>query len=304
VADGEQVRAVDVRPLDQWHQCFDAADNRIADLRLAEACDQALAGAREVYNLAADMGGIGFIESHQAQCMLSVLINSHLLQAALRHGVERYFFASSACVYPVALQSSDQTAGLRESDVLPADPEGGYGWEKLFGERMCLNFMRDYGIEARIARFHNVYGTHGEWRGGREKAPAAICRKVAEAARSESGEIEVWGDGGQTRSFLFAGECVEGTRRLMASNVREPLNLGSSELVTIDQLIDAVAAAAGIDVARRYDLTAPQGVRGRSSDNTLIRDRLGWEPSSSLADGIAPTYAWVREQVAAEAALR
>ena len=305
LADGVPVRAVDVRPPETWWQRFDDAENVQADLRLADACDTAVAGMDRVYNLAADMGGIGFIDSHKAQCMFSVLINTHLLQAAVARGVERYFFASSACVYPLARQADARsTAGLREDDVMPADPEGGYGWEKLFGERICHHVARDHGLETRVARYHNVYGPHGAWTGGREKAPAAICRKVAEAGLAGGGEIEVWGDGRQTRSFMYVADCVRGTRLLMDSDVREPLNIGSAETVTVDDLVTTVESIAGLSLERRYDPAAPQGVRGRSSDNTRIRERLGWEPTTSLRDGLAETYAWVRGEVGALATTR
>jgi GDP-D-mannose 3', 5'-epimerase len=299
LADGIPVRAVDLKPPEAWCQRFGAAENLTADLRSADACEAVLEGTHEVYNLAADMGGIGFIENNRALCMLSVLINAHLLQAAVLHGVERFFFASSACVYPLGKQRSHDNPGLRESDVMPADPEGGYGWEKLFSERMCHHFMEDFGLQTRVARYHNVYGPWGAWTGGREKAPAAICRKVAEAERSGRHEIEVWGDGRQTRSFMYVEDCVEGTRRLMRSDVREPVNLGSAEMVKVERLVELIEAIAGLEVTRRYNPDAPQGVRGRSSDNTLIRHHLGWEPSTALQDGLAHTYAWVHEQVAA-----
>jgi nucleoside-diphosphate-sugar epimerase len=255
-----------------------------------------------VYNLACDMGGMGFIERHKAQCMLSVLINTHLLMAARDHAVDRYFFASSACVYPKSLQDRPHVEGLRESDVTPADPEDGYGWEKLFGEQMCRHFTEDFGLETRVARYHNAYGPFGTWDGGREKVPAAICRKIAVAKQTGVHEIEVWGDGRQTRSFLYVDDCIEGTRRLTASDVREPVNIGSSESVTIEELIRLVEDIAGITVTRHHDLTAPQGVRGRTSDNTFCRAQLGWEPSIPLADGLRRTYEWIEAQVLAGAA--
>jgi GDP-D-mannose 3',5'-epimerase len=299
LADGDlEVRAVDLKPLDDWHQRFDAAENVVADLRDAQACRRSLAGADEVYNLASDVGGIGFIENNKALCMLSVLINTHLLMAAREHGVQRYFFSSSACVYALRKQLSPENPGLREGDAYPADPEDGYGWEKLFSERMCRHFMEDFGFEVRIARYHNVYGTHGSWCGGREKAPAAICRKIAEAKLSGHHEIEIWGDGEQTRSFMYAGDCVRGTRAIMASDVQEPINLGSEEMVTINQLVDTIEEIAGITVERRYNRDAATGVRGRCSDNTILRRRLGWEPATRLGDGLFHTYAWVHDQVA------
>jgi nucleoside-diphosphate-sugar epimerase len=252
-----------------------------------------------VYNLAADMGGMGFIEANKARCMLSVLINTHLLQSALEHDVQRLFFSSSACVYAADKQLTPDLKPLRESDAYPAEPEDGYGWEKLFSERMCRHFSEDFGVVTRVARYHNVYGPHGTWTGGREKAPAAICRKIAEARISGQHEIEVWGDGEQTRSFMYINDCVDGTRRIMDSDIDVPINLGSSEMVTINQLVDIVEQIAGIKVNRRYDLSAPKGVRGRNSDNTMILGRLGWEPSTTLRDGLEQTYRWVYDQVAA-----
>jgi GDP-D-mannose 3',5'-epimerase len=299
VGSGQRVRAVDQHPVDEWHQLSPAAENLVLDLQYAGACDDALDGASVVYNLAADMGGMGFIEANKARCMLSVLINTHLLQSAVKHHVDRFFFSSSACVYAGDKQLTPDIKPLAEADAYPADPEDGYGWEKLFSERMCRHFTEDFGVTTRVARFHNVYGPHGTWTGGREKAPAAICRKVAECVRSGNHEIEVWGDGEQTRSFMYIDDCVEGTLKIMASDIDEPINLGSDEMVTINQLIDIVEGMAGITVSRTYDLDAPKGVRGRNSDNTMILDRLGWEPSTTLRDGLEHTYRWVHDQVAA-----
>ncbi len=300
--EGHEVRAVDIKPQAEWWQIHEAANNwcwRDTDLRHWKPCRQACFGMDHVYNLAADMGGMGFIENNKAACMLSVLINTHLLMAARDAGVKRYFFASSACVYAADCQCHpDVGHGLSEEDAYPAMPEDGYGWEKLFSERMCRHFTEDFGLETRVARFHNVYGPHGSWRGGREKAPAAICRKVIEA--QGSGEIEVWGDGLQTRSFMFIDDCIEGIRRLMESDVTEPINIGSSELVEIDELIDIVAGiGGGRFIHRNYDLTKPQGVRGRNSDNTLIKKLLGWEPNTPLQDGMERLYQWISEQVKA-----
>jgi GDP-D-mannose 3',5'-epimerase len=292
-----RVRAIDVKPLDEWFQLSSEADNRVLDLRDRGACNEAARGTTQVFNLASDMGGMGFIEANKALCMLSVLINTHLLQAALAEGVERYFFASSACVYAADKQLSAEVAPLKESDAYPAMPEDGYGWEKLFSERMCRHFTEDFGLETRVARFHNAYGPHGTYEGGREKAPAAICRKVIEAELSGSGEIEIWGDGEQTRSFMFIDDCVRGTQLLMASDVSEPLNLGSAQLVTINELVSIVEEIAGVRLRRRYNTGAPQGVRGRNSDNTLIQQYLGWRPQISLEDGLAKTYAWIRDQM-------
>jgi nucleoside-diphosphate-sugar epimerase len=294
---GREVRSVDCKPLEEWHQVFDAADNRVLDVSLLDAAREAVDGAGEVFNLAADMGGMGFIEGNKALCMLSVLPSTHVLMAARDAGVERFFYSSSACVYAAEKQETPEVLALREADAYPAMPEDGYGWEKLFSERMCRHFMEDFGIETRVARYHNVYGPEGTWTGGREKAPAAICRKVAEASLSGSGEIEIWGDGKQTRSFMYIDDCVKGTLTIAAGPRIEPINLGSSELVTIDGLVDIVEGIAGIQLERQYVLDAPQGVRGRNSDNTLIEETYGWEPSISLREGLEKTYAWVHEQV-------
>jgi nucleoside-diphosphate-sugar epimerase len=298
VRSGHAVRAVDIKPLEEWQQLHPGAENVRLDLRIAEHCDEAVAGTSDVYNLAADMGGMGFIENNKALCMLSVLINTHMLQASVPAGVERFFFSSSACVYAADKQLSADVTALKESDAYPAEPEDGYGWEKLFGERMCRHFMEDFGLAARVARYHNVYGPHGTYDGGREKAPAAICRKIAQAKLSGRHEIEVWGDGEQTRSFTFIDDCVQGTNLLMGSDVGEPLNVGSSELVSVNQLVDVVEEIAGIEVRRDYNLSAPKGVRGRNSDNTLIRERLGWEPTTPLKVGMEQTYRWIYDQLA------
>lgn len=299
VADGHRVRAVDLAPPEQWHQLSHDAESMVLDLRRAEACDEALADADTVYNLAADMGGMGFIEANKALCMLSVLINTHLLESARRLGVQRYFFSSSACVYAQAKQVTPDILPLTEADAYPADAEDGYGWEKLFSERMCRHFNEDFGVTTRVARYHNVYGPHGTWTGGREKAPAAICRKVAEAQLSGRHEIEIWGDGEQTRSFTYIDDCIDGTLRIMASEIEEPINLGSSEMVTINGLVEIVEEIAGIKLTRHYDLDAPKGVRGRNSDNSMILKRLGWEPSTSLRSGLEQTYRWIYDQVSA-----
>lgn len=296
---GTTVRAVDRAPLQQWYQLSPDAENLVLDLQNAEACDRAVTGASVVYNLAADMGGMGFIEANKAKCMLSVLINTHLIQSALYHDVERFFFSSSACVYAAEKQLTPDIVALKESDAYPADPEDGYGWEKLFGERMCRHFSEDFGMTTRVARYHNVYGPHGTWIGGREKAPAAICRKIAEAAVSGNREIEIWGDGEQTRSFMYIDDCVQGTRLIMDSDIDVPINLGSSEMVTINGLVDIIEEVAGVKVTRRYDLDAPKGVRGRNSDNTMIQQRLAWEPGTSLRNGLEQTYRWIYDQVAA-----
>jgi nucleoside-diphosphate-sugar epimerase len=292
-----RIRAVDIKPLDEWFQRLPEADNRRLDLRERDACLEAARGARHIYNLACDMGGMGFIETHKAECMLSVLINTHMLAAARTSSVERFFYSSSACVYAADKQTSADVTPLKEDDAYPAMPEDGYGWEKLFSERMCRHFREDFGLETRVARYHNVYGPYGSYDGGREKAPAAVCRKVIAAKLSGASEIEVWGDGKQTRSFMYIDDCLFGTQTLMASDVREPINIGSDELVTINQLIDMVEEIAGVRLKRRYNLTAPKGVRGRCSDNTLIRQKLGWAPSTRLRDGLEETYRWIHDQM-------
>jgi nucleoside-diphosphate-sugar epimerase len=299
----KELRAIDVKPLDEWYQVLPDVDNRVSDLRSLNACEDAVRGIVHVFNLACDMGGMGFIEANRAACMISVLINTHLLMAGKEAGVRRHFLSSSACIYNTDLQVSPDVTALKESDAYPALPEDGYGWEKLFSERMCRNFYDDFGIETRVARYHNVYGPHGTWEGGREKAPAAICRKVAVAKLTGVDEIEIWGDGEQTRSFMYIDDCLYGTVRIMESDVREPINLGSSELVTINQLVDVVEQIAGVRLTRRYDLGAPKGVRGRNSDNTMIRDRLGWEPSTPLAVGLERTYSWIHDELVASGRL-
>jgi nucleoside-diphosphate-sugar epimerase len=300
--DGHDVRAVDRAPLPLWHQRRQDVENIQADLSGLEACRDAVEDIDWVYDLAADMGGMGFIETHKAECMLSVLIGTHLLMAARDAGVQRFFFSSSACVYAADKQTRVDITALREQDAYPAMPEDGYGWEKLFTERMCRHFTEDYGLVTRVARYHNVYGPRGTFRGGREKAPAAICRKVIEAKLSGRHEIEIWGDGEQTRSFMYIDDCLDGTLRLMHSEVAEPLNVGSSELVSINQMVDIVEAIAGIRLRRAYNLTAPQGVRGRNSDNTLVRARLGWEPTVTLAAGLEQTYRWIHDEMVADRA--
>ena len=293
---GWAVRAVDIKPLAEWHQVFEGAENVVADLSLRAECDRACHGAAEVYQLAADMGGMGFIETHKALCMLSVLINTHMLLAAQANGARRFFYSSSACVYNVERQRSPEVVPLKEEDAYPAMPEDGYGWEKLFSERMCRHFREDFGLATRVARYHNVYGPHGTWEGGREKAPAAICRKVIHARHTGDPGIEIWGDGHQTRSFMYIDDCIRGTLEITGSDITEPLNLGSSELVTINQLVDIAEEIAGVRLARRYDLNAPKGVNGRNSDNTRIRAALGWEPSIRLRDGMERTYRWIHDE--------
>jgi GDP-D-mannose 3',5'-epimerase len=294
---GHRVRAIDIKPQKEWYQRFEEAENLRLDLTQRDHCRMAVHQMDQVYNLAADMGGMGFIENHKALCMLSVLINTHLLMAARDVGIERYFFSSSACVYNAEKQQSPDVVPLKEADAYPAMPEDGYGWEKLFSERMCRHFTEDFGLETRVARYHNVYGPHGTWRGGREKAPAAICRKVIHAKQTGEHEIDVWGDGHQTRSFMHIDDCIEGTQLIMNSDIREPLNLGSSELVTIHELVSFVAEIAGIEVQRRCLLDKPKGVNGRNSDNTRLLELLGWEPGIRLREGLEDTYAWIQREV-------
>jgi GDP-D-mannose 3', 5'-epimerase len=291
------IRSVDIKPLDAWYQRSQAVENLVLDLKQKPACDRAVEGADLVFNLAADMGGMGFIENNKALCMLSVLINTHLLVSSQRAGVERFFFSSSACVYNGDKQKNPRVTPLKEEDAYPALPEDGYGWEKLFGERMCRHFEEDFGFECRVARYHNVYGPLGTYDGGREKAPAAICRKVIEAKASGNAAIEIWGDGHQTRSFMYIDDCLEGTQKIMESEIHEPINLGSNELVTINQLVDIVEELAGIKLKRTYKLDAPKGVNGRNSDNTKIQRYLGWQPSTKLRDGMAETYEWIASQM-------
>ena len=295
--EGHRVRAVDNKPESHWYQCFPAAENLRLNLEEKTACLAAVEGCDQVYNFAADMGGMGFIELNKGFCMLSVLINTHMLMAARICGVKRFFYSSSACVYAGSKQQNPDIPGLKEEDAYPADPEDGYGWEKLFSERMCRHFREDFGLETRVARYHNVYGPHGTFDGGREKAPAAICRKVIAAKLSGRHEIEIWGDGKQTRSFMFIDDCLHGTRALMDSDIVDPINIGSAEMVTIDRLVDFAEEIAGIKVKRNYRLDAPKGVRGRSSDNTLIKSKLGWEPSTPLRTGLEKTYAWIFDQM-------
>jgi nucleoside-diphosphate-sugar epimerase len=297
---GNNVRAVDIKPLNEWYQVSEEAENLVLDLRLRDNCYRAVNGFNEVFNLAADMGGMGFIENNKAACMISVLINTHLIIAEKDCGIDRHFYASSACVYNGEKQTDPNNPGLKESDAYPALAEDGYGWEKLFSERMCRHFFEDYGLITRVARFHNVYGPHGTYDGGREKAPAAICRKVIDAQLTGKKEIVIWGDGHQTRSFMYIDDCIKGIQDIMYSDIIEPINLGSSEMVSINQLVDIVEEIAGYKMERKYDLGAPKGVRGRNSENTLIKKYLGWEPSIPLKKGMKKTYDWIKEEMVNE----
>ncbi len=293
------VRGVDIKPLDEWYQVSPDVENLILDLKEKDSCYRAAEGVDVVFQLAADMGGMGFIENNKALCMLSVLTTTHMLLAARDSGVERFFYSSSACVYNGEKQKVAEVTPLKEADAYPALPEDGYGWEKLFTERMCRHFEEDFGLQCRVARFHNVYGPYGTWAGGREKAPAAICRKVIDAKMSGKHEIEIWGDGKQTRSFMYIDDCTKGAQAILESDIHEPINLGSSELVTINQLVDIVEDIAGVKLNRTYKLDAPKGVNGRNSDNTKIVEYLGWEPSIRLRDGLEKTYAWIEEEMLA-----
>jgi GDP-D-mannose 3', 5'-epimerase len=292
-----EIRAVDIKPLAEWQQVNKNAENLIFDLKDFKNCQIVSEGIDEVYNLAADMGGMGFIENNKGLCMLNVLINTHMLMAAADSGVKKFFYSSSACIYPLNKQSNSSVIELKESDAYPAMPEDGYGWEKLFSERMCRHFSEDFNLVTRVARFHNVYGPFGEYKGGREKAPAALCRKVIEARINKKKDIEIWGDGQQTRTFMYIDDCVKGIDLIMHSEIDKPINLGRSELVTINELLSIIEKIAEIKLNRQYNLDAPQGVRGRSSDNTLIKKHLDWEPEVDLHEGMKKTYEWIEKKV-------
>ena len=296
------IRAVDKKPLDDWYLCNPEVESLRLDCSQEDACKRVCEGAVEVYNLAADMGGMGFIERFRVECLRSILINTHMIEAAYQAGARRYFFSSSACAYNTQLQQDPTVTALKESDAYPAMAERGYGWEKLLSEMFCEEYWAERQLKTFIARFHNVYGPHGTWDGGREKAPAAICRKVIEAKLSGKHEIEVWGDGHQTRSFMWIDDCVKGTQMIMNGDFAEALNLGSSELVSINQLVDIVEDIAGVKLKRRHNLSAPKGVNGRNSDNTLIKKVFGWEPSTKLRDGLERTYRWIYDQMAPRSA--
>ncbi len=298
---GCDIRAVDIKPLSEWHQLHPSVENVTLDLKDRGNCMQSCRNATTVFNLAADMGGMGFIETHKAECMLSVLIGTHVLLAAREQGVGRVFFSSTACVYNASKQLTSDVSPLKETDAYPAMPEDGYGWEKLFTERLHRHFREDFGLETRIARFHNVYGPHGTWEGGREKAPAAICRKVALAKLSGKHDIEIWGDGEQTRSFMYIDDCIHGIHLITHGHYVDPINLGSSELVSINQLVSIAEDIAGVTLTRHYKRDAPKGVRGRNSDNTLIKREFSWEPSTTLRAGLERTYAWIYDQIVAGA---
>ena len=294
-----KVRCIDIKPTNEWYQVHPGAENIVADLNLRDRAFEAVKGMDTVYCLACNMGGMGFIENNKGLCMISVLINTHLLMAAREYGVRRYFYSSSACVYNADKQKDKKLdVYLKEEDAYPAMPEDGYGWEKLFSERMCRHFREDFKVETRVARFHNVYGPHGTFEGGREKAPAAICRKVIHAKLTGDHFIEIWGDGQQTRSFMYISDCLKGIDMITESQIHDPINLGSSEGVSINQLVDIVEDIAGIKLKRSYKLDAPKGVNGRNSDNTLIKKLLNWEPNTRLLDGMEKTYRWIYDQMA------
>jgi GDP-D-mannose 3',5'-epimerase len=294
------IRAIDRKPLPDWYLRVPGVESICMDLSVEENAIEAVKGATEVYNLAADMGGMGFIENFRVECLRSILVNTHLTEASYRAGVQRYFFSSSACAYNTDLQKTHEVVALKESDAFPAMAERGYGWEKLVSEMFCQEYWEERGLETHIARFHNIYGPNGTWFGGREKAPAAMCRKVLEAQDSGDMSIEIWGDGEQTRSFCYIDDCLHGIDLIMHTKelIATPINLGSSELVSINELVGMVEEIAGVKLEREYKLDAPKGVAGRNSDNTFIQDVLGWEPNTPLKDGMAETYEWIAQQFA------
>jgi len=299
ISKGVSVVAVDIKPIEEWEQVHSFAENRpCIDLKEIDNCNSSCENVDEIYNLAAEMGGMGFIESNKCVCMLNVLINTNLLRASVNRHVKRFFYSSSACVYNADKQLRCDAVPLKEDDAYPAMPEDGYGWEKLFSERMCKHFLEDFGIETRVARFHNVYGPFGTWDGGREKAPSAICRKVIEAKIKKTGTIDIWGDGSQARSFMYIDDCLTGIEMIAQSSVIEPLNLGSSELVSINTLVDIIEDIGNVKLKRNYILDAPKGVNGRNSDNTKIKECFGWEPTIRLRDGLEKTYAWIYDEYA------
>lgn len=295
--DGHEVICADVKPLEYWFQLHDECKNFSLDLKEIENCEQVITGVEYVYNMACNMGGMGFIENNKAECMLSVLINTNLLRTCVKHKVKKYFFSSSACVYNGSKQSSTFVEGLKEEDAYPAMPEDGYGWEKLFSERMCRHFFEDFGLETRVARYHNVYGPMGTYDGGREKAPAALSRKIINAKINGEKKIDVWGDGEQTRSFMFIDDCIEGTKKLFNSDCREVLNIGSEEQVSINQMIEIIEDISSFKVQKNYQLDKPKGVRGRNSNNDLIRSAIGWDAQISLSNGLKTTYQWIENQI-------
>ncbi len=296
-AEGHEVVCVDNKPYEYWFQINESNKNYSLDLKEYQNCLTVTDGVDYIYNMACNMGGMGFIENNKAECMLSVLINTNLLRACLVNKVKKYFFSSSACVYNATKQNTIFIPGLKEEDAYPADPEDGYGWEKLFSERMCRHFTEDFGLETRVARYHNVYGPLGTYDGGREKAPAALCRKVIEAKLNKKNSINVWGDGEQTRSFMFIKDCIIGTKMLFESSERSVLNIGSEEQVSINQMINLIEEISDYKVNKNYQLDKPKGVRGRSSDNALIKKKIGWDSSVTLKEGLKETYNWIYSQI-------
>ena len=295
--EGHDVVCADIKPLEYWFQIFENNKNFSLDLKSYDNCLKVTKDVDYIYNMACNMGGMGFIENNKAECMLSVLINTNLLRACLENKVKKYFYTSSACVYNGTKQKETFVPGLKEEDAYPAEPEDGYGWEKLFSERMCRHFTEDFGLETRVVRYHNVYGPLGTFDGGREKAPAAICRKIIQAKSNNRKEIEVWGDGEQTRSFMYISDCIEGTKKIFNSNLKDPYNVGSSEQVSINQMIEIIEEIADYKVTKKYLLDKPKGVRGRSSDNTKIIKDLNWSPNLSLKEGLKLTYAWISDEM-------
>ena len=295
--DGHKIICADIKPISSWFQVSDKNKNVSLDLKDFKNCLQVCDGVDYIFNLACNMGGMGYIENNKAECMLSVLINTNLLRAGLQNKISKYYFSSSACVYNALKQNDTFIDGLKEEDAYPAMPEDGYGWEKLFSERMCRHFYEDFGLDVRIARYHNIYGPEGTYDGGREKAPAALCRKIINAKLKKEKNIEVWGDGEQTRSFLYIDDCIEATMSVFNSNFTDVFNIGSEEQVSINQMIDKIEEIAGLKIERIYDISKPKGVRGRSSDNSLINSKINWSPKFSLKDGLEKTYSWIYNSI-------
>jgi GDP-D-mannose 3',5'-epimerase len=297
-SDGHELICVDIKPLEYWFQLDDNNQNYSLDLKEYENCQKIFNNKIDyVFNMACNMGGMGFIENNKAECMLSVLINTNLLRACKEKKIKRYLFSSSACVYNASKQKDTFIPGLKEEDAYPAMPEDGYGWEKLFSERMCRHFYEDFGVDVRIVRYHNVYGPMGTFDGGREKAPAALCRKVINAKINNENEVEVWGDGEQTRSFMFIDDCIKGTLKIFESDYRDVFNVGSDEQVSINQMLDKIENISNYKFKRKYLLDKPKGVRGRSSDNTFIKSKINWAPSISLEEGLKKTYSWIEDEI-------
>ena len=297
LSEGHQVTCVDIKPLELWFQIHDGSNNHSLDLKVLENCEKIVKGHDYVINMACNMGGIGFIEWNKAKCMISVLINTHMLIACEKFKIKKYFFSSTACAYNKDLQQNTFIEGLKEEDAYPANPEDGYGWEKLFSERMCRHFLEDFNLDTKVARYHNIFGPLGTFDGGREKSPAALCRKVAEAKFEGTKDIEVWGDGEQTRSYLFIDDCVDATLSLFNSDFHGPINIGSEEQVSINQMIDMIEDIADYKVSRKYNTNMPVGVRGRSSNNEKIKKELSWEPRYTLRQGLEKTYYWIEDMI-------